>query len=288
MKTSRPPLIKAVACELDLKLHQLDTFRNWSPDTDSHNLVVTASFGLLVPKRILDGAKYGGLNVHPSLLPDLRGSAPIIHALLKRRAFTGVSLQTMHPTKFDHGTVLKQTDEMPIPQDSTHEDMLHVLGPLGAEILRKGIEEALFVPPVQDVREGMTAPAQRDLAPKITSRDRQIDWNSWTADDVVLRDRALGDLWDTQTFARCQAQKHVAVASKRIIFHGPWTKVEGGMHSSIPGHPQLVLGPFRKGLTLGIKAVDDCAVVPHSATIEGKTKGMGLQALQQQLRGRKG
>jgi methionyl-tRNA formyltransferase len=55
--------------ELDLNVHQIDTFTGWTPP-ESFNMVVAVSFGLLVPPRILKAAKYGGLNVHPSMLPE--------------------------------------------------------------------------------------------------------------------------------------------------------------------------------------------------------------------------
>lgn len=66
--------IKSVAVdELDLPLHQIDTFTGWTPPCPAGepiNLVVAVSFGLLVPPRILKASKYGGLNVHPSMLPE--------------------------------------------------------------------------------------------------------------------------------------------------------------------------------------------------------------------------
>jgi methionyl-tRNA formyltransferase len=61
--------IRSIAQELQLKLHEVDTFKGWQPP-DGINLVIAVSFGLLVPGRILNGAKYGGLNVHPSMLPE--------------------------------------------------------------------------------------------------------------------------------------------------------------------------------------------------------------------------
>lgn len=279
--------IKAVATELDLLLHQIDSFRSWNRDWLSHrpyNLVVAVSFGLLVPAAVLEKAKYGGLNVHPSLLPDLRGSAPITHALLKRRPVTGVSLQTMHPTKFDHGVVLAQSEEVPLSSDSTPEGLIQQLGPLGADLLRKSIEEGVFVPPVQNAREGMPDSPQIELAPKITSKDRQIDWSTWTADDIILRSRVLGDLWDIEIFERCQASSSSAEAPKRLTFNGGWVKIVGHAEKAIAGQPQLVLGPFRRGLSLGIQTVDNCVIVPESVTIEGRKKGKGLQSLNEQLR----
>ena len=46
------------------------------------NLVVAVSFGLFVPRRILEEAKYGGLNVHPSILPEYVFDIYNIHAVL--------------------------------------------------------------------------------------------------------------------------------------------------------------------------------------------------------------
>jgi methionyl-tRNA formyltransferase len=59
--------IKAAAKDLDLPIHQLDDFRNFNR---SYNLIIAVSFGLLVPADIINRAKYGGLNVHPSFLPE--------------------------------------------------------------------------------------------------------------------------------------------------------------------------------------------------------------------------
>lgn len=285
LKQSRSPPIKSVATELGLRTHQIDSFRDWR--SEPYNLVVAVSFGLLVPARILNNARYGGLNVHPSLLPDLRGAAPITHALLKRRTSTGVSLQTMHPTKFDHGVVLSQTEEVPVLPNSTPDSLLKKLGPLGADLLRKGVEDAVFVPPLQDARAGLPVPPQVKLAPKIIPSDRCIDWQGWTADEILHRDRVLGDLWDAQTWARCRATLLVAEYGKRITFHGPWATAKAGqLDDATAGEPLLVLGPFRSGLTLGVKTADGCIVAPESVTIEGKKTGKGLQALVEDLRKR--
>lgn len=60
---------KSVAEHLGLRIHQRGTFREWEIP-EGTNLIVVVSFGLFVPRRILNSAKYGGLNVHPSLLPQ--------------------------------------------------------------------------------------------------------------------------------------------------------------------------------------------------------------------------
>lgn len=67
------PIKKVAIEELGLTVHQIDTFTGWEPpkpDGESINLIVAVSFGRLVPPRILNATKYGGLNVHPSMLPE--------------------------------------------------------------------------------------------------------------------------------------------------------------------------------------------------------------------------
>ena len=184
LKQVREVPIKNVAQELQLGLHQIDTFKGFKPPADI-NLVVAVSFGLLVPAPMLQAAKYGGLNVHPSLLPEYRGAAPIPRALLDRREETGVSLQTMHPTRFDHGVVLSQV-RAPIKPDSRPEDLVQNLGQLGAKLLVDGIKDRLFVDPspliIPDVRK-----RDPSYAPKITPEDRRIDWKTWTSSDIGTR-----------------------------------------------------------------------------------------------------
>ncbi|KAJ4395844.1 Methionyl-tRNA formyltransferase [Gnomoniopsis smithogilvyi] len=229
-----------LASELNLPLHQRDTFTGWKLPlpgrvTDnktgkttifphpnpavtqrphhSFNLLIAVSFGLFVPPRILNGLKYGGLNIHPSLLPDLRGPAPIQWALLLNRTHTGCTLQTLHPTSFDRGAILLQTPlpGVPIPPDSTTNDLLTTLATEGANMLVQGLRNNLHVPPLEPLPpppaiSALGAPFERRDAPKITKVDLAIDWSSelwgrdqkifpngqWTASDLARRYRAVG------------------------------------------------------------------------------------------------
>ena len=279
--------IKPVANQLGLKLHQIDTFKGWSPP-DSINLVIAVSFGLLVPARILNGAKYGGLNVHPSLLPDLRGPAPIVHTLLKQRSHTGVTLQTMHPTRFDHGMILDQTPlpGVAVPEGCAPDQLLKMLSPIGAEMLCHGIKHCLFVPPHKDVRGGMPRPDVVEHAPKVTPEDRHIDWSTWTADQILLRDRVLGRLWDQETYRRCSNS-----SVKRISFQGPWRKASKDTvdthttASDMAGGPVRVSAAGARDVEFGIKTCDHQLVMPTAATVDGEKKGTGIAALLHHLKG---
>lgn len=191
------------------------------------NLIVAVSFGLFVPPRILSALPYGGLNLHPSLLPDLRGPAPLQWTILARRPHTGVTLQTLHPTLFDHGRVLAQTPPpgIPVPDHVTTADLLEVLAPEGARLLVDALQRNLHVGlPYQDRTPVLHAEQQQQQekqttmttttttitrlrdAPKITKSELSIDWShlrwtrdhpdlyprgAWTAADLARRYRAL-------------------------------------------------------------------------------------------------
>ena len=178
----------------------IDTFTGWTPPNPI-DVVIAVSFGLLVPPRILNYAQYGGLNVHPSLLPDLRGPAPIEHAILKRRQYTGVSVQTLHPRHFDQGTILAQTPmpghDISLSRDTP--DMARVvkqqLATAGAEMLVDVLKQRKFVPPHEPVGWYAHSNSPIDHAPKITKQDRYVDFEKHTAADVIAKWNALGDLW---------------------------------------------------------------------------------------------
>ncbi|KAL6921948.1 hypothetical protein FSHL1_005916 [Fusarium sambucinum] len=210
--------LKQVPCsllaeELGLKIHQQATFKGWDLP-EGTNLVIAVSFGLFVPPRILGSAKYGGLNVHPSLLPDLRGPAPIHHAILRGDGHVGVSLQTLDDKSFDHGTVLSQTPRpgIPVPPDYTVQELTDLLAPVGAQMLVQGLRDGVYVPPHQNRGWKGEELDQGQLihAPKISKADGHIGWSSWTADDIVRAIRVLGSVW-TEAVSR-KGEK------KRLIF----------------------------------------------------------------------
>jgi methionyl-tRNA formyltransferase len=273
--------IKSTANELGLKLHQIDTFKGWEPPS-SINLVVAVSFGLLVPARILNGAKYGGLNVHPSLLPDLRGPAPLQHTLLKRREYTGVTVQTMHPTKFDHGSIVAQTSQpgVQVPHACKVEQLLHLMGPVGAQLLCQSVERGLFAQSVNIT--AISEPIEVDHAPKIITEDSRIDWQNWDAQDIQLRDRVLGRLWEHRHVGRTDE------VAKRIVYHGPWQIETPGEesytsnaseHHPPPGDPILSSTEITHEPKLGFRTADGLVAFPSSATIDGGKKGAGLRTL---------
>ncbi|KAG8427839.1 Methionyl-tRNA formyltransferase [Metarhizium acridum] len=222
LKTVREVPCQTLAEQLNLPIHQRETFRRWDLP-DGTNLVIVVSFGLFVPPRILKSAKYGGLNVHPSLLPDLRGPAPIHHALLRGDTHMGISLQTLDDRAFDHGTILAQSPApgIPIAPDASFQEVLSVAAVKGAEMLIQGLRDGLHVAPQEDVGWKAAALQGRQLvhAPKITKADGQIQWSAWTAEQFGRRVKVLGSVWTHAVSARG--------VRKRVIFLDAGPVVQG-------------------------------------------------------------
>lgn len=194
LKKLRPVPIQRVATdELNLNTHVIDTFTGWTPPAPV-NLVIAVSFGLLVPPRILDLARYGGLNVHPSLLPDLRGPAPIHHALLKERPFTGVSIQTLHPKHFDRGMILAQTAPpgIQVTPYANPADLTNRLAEEGATMLVDVLKSRAFVPPLENVGWYSDFNGPVDHAGKITKNHREVNFMRDALQDILKVQRVIG------------------------------------------------------------------------------------------------
>lgn len=87
-------------------------------DRESPDILLVVDYGEIIPKKVLDKAKFGGVNIHPSLLPLYRGSSPIQEALLHGDSKTGVTWIKMTP-KMDAGPIIYQ-ETLPITNNDTY------------------------------------------------------------------------------------------------------------------------------------------------------------------------
>ena len=88
-------------------------------------LFVVASYGRIIPKELLDIPTHGALNMHPSLLPRLRGPSPIRSAILTDEKETGVTVIALDEA-LDHGPIIAQK-KVAIPEWPPHGNMLDAL-----------------------------------------------------------------------------------------------------------------------------------------------------------------
>lgn len=157
----------------------LAALRHWHPE-----IGIVVAYGHLLKPDVLGLPSRGMLNVHASLLPRLRGAAPINWAILEGDADTGVSIMQME-AGLDSGPVLRQS-ATPIGAEETSGELRGRLARLGAETL----VETLAL-----MRLGRLTPVAQDAglatyAPKIDRRVTRIEWRE-TASAVARRIRAF-------------------------------------------------------------------------------------------------
>ena len=147
-------------------------------------LSIVAAYGHILPQALLDIPRLGSVNVHASLLPALRGAAPIQRAILEGYTETGITIMQMD-AGMDTGAILHQV-VAPIAPDETGGELMERLAELGAEALVEGLtlmEEAGLEPKPQDH-------ARATMAPKIRREEERIDWTC-EAEAVARKIRAF-------------------------------------------------------------------------------------------------
>ncbi|MBP3952085.1 methionyl-tRNA formyltransferase [Bacillus suaedae] len=135
------------------------------------DLIITAAFGQILPKELLEYPKYGCINVHASLLPKYRGGAPIHQAIIDGEKEAGVTIMYM-VEKLDAGDMLSSI-KVPITEDD-HVGTLHdKLSYEGARLLLSTIPN-LVNGKVKAIEQDET---KVTFAKNITREMEQLDWN---------------------------------------------------------------------------------------------------------------
>lgn len=97
------------------------------------DIIITAAYGQIIPLEILEYPKYGCINVHGSLLPKLRGGAPIHHAIINGDKIAGVTIMYMDK-KMDAGDIISQRS-IEIGENTILDDLYHKLSIIGRDLL---------------------------------------------------------------------------------------------------------------------------------------------------------
>jgi methionyl-tRNA formyltransferase len=118
--------------------HELEALKK-----DSWDVAVVVDYGIIIPKHVLELPTHGFLNVHPSLLPHLRGPSPIRSAILTDEKNTGVTVMVVDE-KMDHGPILAQSEvqtaQWPPRLAELEQALMQKGGQLLAGVLPKWVE----------------------------------------------------------------------------------------------------------------------------------------------------
>jgi methionyl-tRNA formyltransferase len=151
------------------------------------DLLIVVAFGQIIPGKVLSSAKWGGINIHASLLPKYRGSAPIQWAIINNEKKTGLTTMFMDEG-LDTGPILTQ-QEVDILEGETAGQLHDRLSSLAPGLLIKTL---------QGLAEGTIKRRKQDdslatYASKLTKEQGLIDW-SWPAERLCGLIRGL-DPW---------------------------------------------------------------------------------------------
>jgi len=126
--------------------------------------ILVADYGQFIPAEIIDYPKYKCLNVHGSLLPDLRGAVPAPVAILKGYSKTGVTIPVMTPG-LDEGDIVAQQEVFIMPDDDTLTLRMH-LAKVGNNLLKQVLPLwfAGSIKPVPQDHSKATFTWQKDIA----------------------------------------------------------------------------------------------------------------------------
>ena len=148
------------------------------------DIIITAAYGQLVPESILEIPKYKCINVHGSLLPKLRGGAPIQYSILEDHGKTGITIMYM-VKKLDAGDMISKV-EVDILDSDNYESLHDKLSTAGRDLLKETLP---------NIFTGNIAPEKQDdslatFARNILREDEKIDWNK-SAREIFNQIRAL-------------------------------------------------------------------------------------------------
>ena len=237
---------KEVALANDIPVFQPENFRS---DEDvqalrdlNPDVVAVVAYGRILPQRVLDIPTKGCVNIHASILPQYRGSAPYQWAVLEGLKETGVTAQHM-VREMDAGDII-DVAKTPIGPDETAGELLDRLAVLGAALLSRTLTafaEGTVTRTPQD-------PAGISFAPMLDKTMCPIDWNK-TAQQVHDQVRGLHP-WPVAT---------MELKGKKFKVHA--TKIVEGS-----GQPGEILGLTKTGLKI---ACGEGAVEVISLQAEG-------------------
>ena len=246
-----PPPVAKVATDNNIKLCQPTKIRNEYEDILAlePDIIITCAYGQIIPKAILDYPKYGCINVHASLLPKLRGGAPIHHAIIDGYDKTGITIMYMDE-KMDNGDIISQ-EEIKIEDSFTTEILHDKLSIMGRDLLLKTLP---------DIISGNIKPIKQNLVEvtfgyNISKEDEKIDFNK-TSREVFNQVRGLNS-WPVG---------YTLINGKRMKIYS--VIVSNNNSDKLPGQ---ITNIYKNGI--GVKTGDGEVIITE-LQMEGKNKAI--------------
>jgi methionyl-tRNA formyltransferase len=258
-----PTPTKLVAEENSIPVYTPDTLRDEAfmsvlSEVDP-DIIVVVAYGKILPKSVIDYAKYGCVNVHVSLLPRHRGAAPMQRAIIDGDRETGVTIMQMDEG-LDTGDIISQVS-FPILDTDTFETIHDESAEIGGDLL---------VRTLADIREGRAVWTKQDsslatYAAKIEKSDAKIDFTK-----------------DSRTVS-CQIRGTTPIPGAYCFKDGKMLKLFSVTETNGRGKPGEVIAVDSKGEGSFTVACGEGAILVKGVIPEGK----GRMTAGDLIRGRK-
>ena len=239
--------VKEVALAAGIPVFQPENFREEETVEALRELkpdvCAVVAYGRILPQKVLDVPKYGCINIHASVLPKYRGSAPYQWAVLDGLTETGVTAMYLC-REMDAGDII-DVSKTPIGENETAGELLDRLAVLGADLLSKTLRRFASEGKVPAVPQN---PDEMSYAPMLDKTMCPIDWNK-TARQVHNHVRGLHP-WPVAN----------------MVLQGKTFKVHAAHVVSGSGTPGQILGLTKTGLVI---ACGEGAVEITSLQAEG-------------------
>lgn len=216
-----PTDVKVKAEEFEIPVYQperlkegqlLPVLEELKPD-----LIAVVAYGKILPKYVLDFPKFGCVNMHVSLLPKLRGAAPIQWAIINGDKVTGVTTQMMVEA-LDAGDILLQR-EFEIGEYETSEELFDRMAIEGGNILVETIQNIESITPVPQDHD------QHTYAPLLSKEMAHIDWSKPT--DVISKHICGMNSWPMAYSLYEGEVMKIITARKGDVCHGKNGEIVG-------------------------------------------------------------
>lgn len=170
-----PSEVKAYAQSVGLPVYQPETFRDDAVVEElkalAPDLIIVVAYGKILPQRVLDIPKFGCINMHASILPELRGAGPVQWSILNHCDETGVTAMYL-TAGMDEGDIIEIRKTPIEPMETTSELMArlsHIAADLACDTAR-AIEAGTATRTPQDS-------AKATYAPMLSKAMSPIDWS---------------------------------------------------------------------------------------------------------------
>lgn len=211
MKLKNTPIYEQ-ALKLNLPIFTPKTLKNpeeWERlKSFNADIFVIVAYGLILPKEVLTIAKYGCINIHPSLLPRWRGASPLQRTLMEGDEKTGVCIIVLGEG-LDDGDIL-MSKEIPITNETTLEKLHDTLAEIGAELMLRSLND------IEENKKIIATPQSENgliYAKKIEKEEGRLNFN----DSVEKIDRLIRTLGSTTSTYLDYKGERIKIIKANII-----------------------------------------------------------------------